>query len=76
MADLPDAETKAIYAAMKNVLLVAVRRNADVSQLPPSYLLPRRGQDKAMCPKCDGTIRKRKIGGRTTHYCPECQARS
>ncbi len=26
-----------------------------------------------LCSRCGGTVDKRKVGGRTTYYCPECQ---
>jgi formamidopyrimidine-DNA glycosylase len=32
-------------------------------------------QDRDPCPKCGTIIKKIKVGGRGTHFCPECQLR-
>ena len=31
------------------------------------------GREGEVCPRCGGIIRRIKIGGRSSHYCPDCQ---
>ncbi len=31
------------------------------------------GRDGEKCVKCEGEIKKMRVGGRGTHYCPRCQ---
>lgn len=31
------------------------------------------GKEGGICPRCGGMIRRIKIGGRSSHYCPDCQ---
>jgi formamidopyrimidine-DNA glycosylase len=50
----------------------AIEKEADVSKLPKSYLLPNREEGND-CPKCNGKIEKIKVSGRTGYYCPSCQ---
>lgn len=61
-----------LYDKIKEVMETAVEKEADVSRLPGSYLLPvrKKGND---CPGCNGKIDAIKISGRTTCYCPSCQ---
>ncbi len=70
--DLGEKDLKNLYKNMRKVLEKAIEKNADVSKLPDSYLLPHRkaGDD---CPKCKGKIKKITISGRTTLFCPACQ---
>ncbi|MBR4609392.1 MAG: zf-TFIIB domain-containing protein, partial [Erysipelotrichaceae bacterium] len=35
-----------------------------------------RAHDQKKCPVCKGEIRKIKVGGRGTYYCPNCQKES
>jgi formamidopyrimidine-DNA glycosylase len=68
-----DAETaRKLYRTMRRVLKTSVRRNADVSRLPRTYLLPHRDGD-GRCPRCGGELQKARISGRGTWYCPRCQ---
>ena len=79
---LTEEEAKALRRAMRRVLREAIAcGGSSVSD----YVLPtgklgyfqkrhrvyrREGQ---RCRRCGGTIRRIKLGGRGTHYCPECQ---
>ena len=70
---LDGARLGAIHRAMKRVLRVAVKRNAEIEKLPPSYLLPRRYKGPVDCPRCGGRIETKKIAGRTAYLCLNCQ---
>ncbi len=71
-ADLNESDLKNLYKNMRKVLEKAVAKNADVSSLPETYLLPHR-KEGDNCPKCNGKINKITVSGRTTFYCPSCQ---
>lgn len=71
--ELDGERIKAIHRAMKRILNVAVKRNAEIDKLPPSYLLPRRYKGAVKCPRCNDQIKTKKIAGRTTYFCPNCQ---
>jgi formamidopyrimidine-DNA glycosylase len=65
-------ETANLYRVMKEVLQTAIDNQADPGRFPASYLtrIRRKG---SRCPKCGGSIEQRKIGGRTSYFCPRCQ---
>ena len=69
---LSDKETGKLFRKMKYVLEMAIEKEADVSRMPRTWLLPHR-EEGAGCPKCDGKIKTIKVTGRTTYYCPSCQ---
>ena len=63
-----------IYRNMRKVLRMATQRNADPMSLPRSYLLPHR-RPGGLCPRCKGLLTRQTVAGRTTYWCPACQAR-
>jgi len=80
---LRDVERKAIYQAMKKVLKVAVRlRGTSTSDFRDTEgkmgyytdyrkVYQREGEP---CPRHDGgKIKRKKLGGRSAHFCPVCQ---
>lgn len=69
---LTDKTWKELHKNTQKVLKKAIEKEADVSKLPKSYLLPNREEGND-CPKCDGKIEQIKISGRTGYYCPSCQ---
>lgn len=54
------------------VLRTAIDRGADPSDMPRTWLLQRR-EPGADCPGCDGKIKKIRVNGRPTYFCPSCQ---
>ncbi len=70
--DLSDKGLKKIYEAMQKVLRTAIDCQAEPDQMPKTYILPRRHQ-QGKCPYCGNMIKKVKISGRTTYFCPNCQ---
>lgn len=72
VSDLDDQAWRTVARAMRRVLQTAIRNRADLSRLPPTYLLRRREQD-GQCPKCGRPLKTARFGGRRTYFCPHCQ---
>jgi len=70
--DFTDDALADIFSKMRDVLMTAIKKHADVDKLPDSYLLPHR-EEGADCPSCKGKIKKTKLSGRSTYYCSSCQ---
>lgn len=49
---------------------------ADYSDPPATWLFPHRWRDGGRCPRDGGPLERAEIGGRTTAWCPRCQAGS
>ena len=64
---LRDAEKRAIFDAMRRILRTALLRD-----LPPRSLFHHR-EEGERCPKCEGTLRRTVVFGRTTYYCAKHQ---
>lgn len=78
--DLSDKEIKAIYRAMHLILNKAIKASGtSISDFRrPSgekgdYARLRKAYYKKECSRCQSLIIRKKIGGRSTHYCPQCQ---
>lgn len=81
---LDNKKLKAVYLAMKEILNKAVKLRGtstsdfrDTAGLPGSYtdaraVYQREGES---CPRCGAPIKRIKIGGRSAHFCPKCQAK-
>ncbi|RIA47350.1 Fpg/Nei family DNA glycosylase [Dichotomicrobium thermohalophilum] len=76
ISDLDDAAVHTLYAAMMNVLNVAIDKGAGSADLfdnlPQGWLLPHRDEG-AKCPRCGGAIEKVSAAGRGAYICPQCQ---
>lgn len=73
-ARLGPVRLRRIHAAVRRVLARAVANEADWGRLPSSWLLPVR--DDGPCPHCGGPLRRLRIGGRTSVFCPARQRRA
>ena len=58
-----------LFCAIQEVLRTSLACNADFEKLPDSYLLPHRHPD-GTCPRDGAALKKIKIAGRTSYYCP------
>lgn len=72
-AEMPDDRTGALHDAMGRLLRAALEVDADYSALPADWLLHNRQAGRA-CPRCNGHIASRKVGGRTAYFCDTHQA--
>jgi formamidopyrimidine-DNA glycosylase len=73
---LSDAETRALWKAIRFVCTGALRIVArDYSDPPASWLFRHRWEKGGRCPKDGRELERAAIGGRTTAWCPQCQRR-
>ncbi len=70
--ELGEAERRALFETMHEVLEAAIEAQADPERMPEDWLLPHR-EDGARCPRCDGPVEQVDAAGRTARYCPRCQ---
>ncbi|MDP1719336.1 MAG: DNA-formamidopyrimidine glycosylase [bacterium] len=80
--ELKNAELKNIYKAMREVLAKALKLRGtstsdfrDTAGEEGGYTEFRAvyGREDEPCPRCGAKIVRKKIGGRSAHFCPECQ---
>lgn len=70
--DLADETVEDLFGTLKRVLETAIDCRVDVDEMPEDFLLPHR-EPGADCPRCDGTIERGKVSGRSTYYCTKHQ---
>lgn len=69
---LDKEELRSLHKTIHRILQTAINNDALPSDLPRTYLLPHRSEGED-CPGCKGKVRKIKINGRGTYFCPDCQ---
>ena len=69
---LESATVGTLHRTMSRVIRKAIEARVDPDELPQSWLLPRR-EPGGDCPRCGGTIRRMKVSGRSTYWCPSHQ---
>ncbi|KLE35672.1 Fpg/Nei family DNA glycosylase [Aurantiacibacter luteus] len=62
-----------MFDCMREVLVAVCKTGAQYKKLPKDWLIGDRKAGKP-CPRCDGTIAKVKVGGRSAYYCDTHQA--
>ncbi|MEF8793920.1 DNA-formamidopyrimidine glycosylase family protein [Thiohalorhabdus sp.] len=72
-SDLAREEAERLRVAASATVDKAVRCQARPEQLPNGYLSRALAEGSEACPKCGEALEKRKIQGRTTHFCSSCQ---
>lgn len=72
---LDDEMVRDLHRAIRSVLGRAIDARVELERFPRSFLLPHRGRDET-CPRCGDALRRVRIGGRTTYYCPRDQPRT
>lgn len=72
-SDLTADEQRRLHTTMRQVLRDSVR----VGHVPTrrSWLTGRRDDPEPSCPRCSGPLRRDKVAGRSTTWCPNCQSR-
>ena len=69
---LDEKKLRQIYATTREILVKAVKANAEPENMAASMLTRhRRGDGK--CPNCRASIEKIEVAGRRARYCPSCQ---
>ncbi|MFF4584354.1 Fpg/Nei family DNA glycosylase [Streptomyces sp. NPDC001388] len=68
---LGEAERRSLYAHMRRTLRSAI----PAGRVPPrnSWLTGHRDDPDAVCPRCGSPLRRSRVGGRGTVWCPRCQ---
>jgi len=70
---LYDKSIERLFQNTLKVLKTAIDKKIDIDKFPRSWLIRKR-KENADCPgKCRGKIKRIKINGRSTYYCPSCQ---
>lgn len=72
MEGMGDDEIDRIYDRMKHILRESIKSRADPEKMPQDYLIRRRKQNED-CPLGNGKLKRMRINGRSTYYCPEHQ---
>jgi formamidopyrimidine-DNA glycosylase len=72
VGDLDETRLETLYREMRQVLEVAIDRQAQPADLPEDYLLPHRDPD-GLCPRCGQPLKQVKVSSRTAYYCPNRQ---
>jgi formamidopyrimidine-DNA glycosylase len=75
---LREGDLRTLYRKTRQVLNKAIRAGgepdfADAFGRRGRYRLMVYGRAGQRCPRCEGTIRDGRLGGRPTFYCPSCQ---
>jgi formamidopyrimidine-DNA glycosylase len=70
---LDAADAEHLHGILRRVLETSIERKAERANLPNTWIAPRRRDDAPACPRGCGTLRKEKVNGRTTIWCPRCQ---
>lgn len=79
---LASDEIKKIFSGIKKVLVQALKLRGTSDDMyldargEKGRYMPRLkvyGREGQKCKKCDGLIHRRKMNGRSTHFCPRCQ---
>ncbi|MEM9795254.1 MAG: DNA-formamidopyrimidine glycosylase family protein [Pseudomonadota bacterium] len=71
-SDLTDEQIHDIYEASRRILTGVCDVDAHYAKLPDAWLIHRR-QTGRTCSRCDGEIESKKVGGRTSYFCPKHQ---
>ena len=61
-----------LYNNIHPVLKTVIKSQTEETPLPENYLTPHR-RSGASCPNGNGSIKKIKVSGRSTYFCPSCQ---
>ena len=72
--DIDNAALGEMFDTMRDVLIGVCKTGAVYKQLPKDWLIGSRKASKP-CPRCDGTIAKAKVGGRSAYFCDTHQSK-
>ena len=69
---LSRGELETLYHNLRVVLENAAAPDESLDELPRGSILAHRGEG-GTCPRCSAGIRRMKVAGRSSYYCPKCQ---
>lgn len=69
MNQLTENDFQTMYQKMQEIFDVAIKAKVDTDEFPETYIIPNRTKD-GLCPKGDKKLKKTKVNGRTTYFCP------
>jgi formamidopyrimidine-DNA glycosylase len=69
--ELTDDERSRLHTEMRRTLRSSVRAGRVPTR--KSWLTGRRDDPNPRCPRCDGPLSRKRVGGRGTVWCPRCQ---
>ena len=76
-SELSDAERRQLFRATRFVASESLRIiGPDDSSLPGGWLIHQRWRAGGKCPRHETILRRERIGGRMTAWCPKCQPSS
>lgn len=69
--DLSEADRRRLHRTMATVLRQSIRAGRVPGR--PGWLTGHRDDRDGVCPRCGTPLRRTRLGGRTTTWCPHCQ---
>ncbi|MGB5983021.1 MAG: DNA-formamidopyrimidine glycosylase family protein [Nonlabens sp.] len=72
VSNLDNDQTEKVFDKMQHVIEVAIENDAHYSDFPDYFLIHNRKED-ATCHHTGDKIKKIKVGGRSTYFCPSWQ---
>ena len=70
--DLSEVALANMHKVMHDILRAVMDTEAHYDRLPQDWLIHHR-KEGAACPRCDGTIERTKVGGRSAYHCTRHQ---
>lgn len=67
-------DLKKVYTIMKEVLHTGVQCKAEEEKFPDTYIIPHRERG-GKCPLCGTNVKRIKVSGRSSYFCPEHQSK-
>jgi formamidopyrimidine-DNA glycosylase len=61
-----------LFREMKDVMKKSIEMGPVPHKLPQNFIIPHRNKNDR-CPVCGRELKRIKVGGRTSYYCPHCQ---
>ncbi len=71
---LSNAQQQTLWREVRHVCRDSLRKIAPDWSYPDTWLFPHRWKDGGDCPRCGMGLTRETVGGRTTCWCPRCQA--
>ncbi len=72
VSQLNQKELETLHNTIQRILRIAIDNKADYGKFPEDFFINFRKKGEN-CPKCGSQLRREKVAGRTTYFCPSCQ---